>query len=683
VFLELKTHHESWVGLNSNKRRVLILEKDMGRMIDLSGTTGTSEEGYDNDPLWSQELAREIVLGASPQLKGSKLDTAVNLLLECRQVVVMKQLRPCVRTMYSRITFQSIPAGSQVEPPLRLTLDENVTFVDERRGPKGASTSNWRLPDDADLDARGVARLPCAVLEVKVTGEEQDGGDLPPFVKDLLASGVLGDATKFSKCLSATAAFHYDKVSMLPYWAELPLFQSLFQDGSMGSEKENKGWELESSPGNNDPVGAGTSMSLQPGSSQPKKRTVYSRATKIEPKSYFANERTFIQWISAALLLVTVASILIEFDSASADVTSLILFILSLVVILYGLVVYLRRIFLMQTRKAYGYTDLCGPAFLSVAIMGGIGATMFQYFGQHGTSTIVLQQQALKVEPNQCVMLGLGGRSALDYQPSDIVANNAEGLLIIPSMTEITAIPMDAEDSEVRVLAEIAEADIEALTYGEGVLFAMSEANKKSELFALETIEGEENPKLIGRWKTNSVDVESMVYIPTGQKYHKYEGKLIIANEAIDVYSVPSPLYTTTAVTGSMIEPIQSINKKIICRGINENCKSGAMQFFEGHLYILHDNARVIRKWNLDSAQMLAEYPLPWVDDGFEKQWEGMALVRKDASALTLYLSLDTPAQVWSIAITEGTYNVWEIPPCAGSMQGNSSPFIRVFRMTE
>ena len=30
-----------------------------------------------------------------------------------------------------------------------------------------------------------------------------------------------------------------------------------------------------------------------------------------EPKTYFANERTFIQWISAALLLLTVSSIML------------------------------------------------------------------------------------------------------------------------------------------------------------------------------------------------------------------------------------------------------------------------------------------------------------------------------------------------------------------------------------
>jgi uncharacterized membrane protein YidH (DUF202 family) len=39
------------------------------------------------------------------------------------------------------------------------------------------------------------------------------------------------------------------------------------------------------------------------------------KPARVEPKSYFANERTFIQWISAGLLLLTLsAAILILLD---------------------------------------------------------------------------------------------------------------------------------------------------------------------------------------------------------------------------------------------------------------------------------------------------------------------------------------------------------------------------------
>ena len=373
--------------------------------------------------------------------------------------------------------------------------------------------------------------------------------------------------------------------------------------------------------------------------------------------------------------MFTLASILIEFGSESAFIAPLVLFNTSILVNVCGLVVYFRRIFLIQNHKSYGYVDFLGPIFLSTAALFGIGATLFQSFGLYGmANTVPLKQQAIRSEPNQCVMLGLGGRSPLNYQPSDILVDTARGNLVVPSLKEITEISMDAEDTTVRGIAEIAEADIQALIYARGVIFAMSESNKKSELFALKRDQGEDNLRLFGRWMTNSVGVESMVYIPRGNKYGE---KVIIANQGIDVYSLPSPLNTTTDVTGYMIYPTQSINKRLICRGLEENCKIGSMQFFEGLLYILHDNARVIRSWDLKLAQIMAEYTLPWVGGGFKKQRVGMALVRKKSinegdsgngpkSSLILYLSLDTPAMVWCIAINEGIEGRWEFPSCAG-----------------
>lgn len=101
VFLQLKAYQEAWVGPKSYKRKVAILQRDMNQFVKLDGI------------MWSQDLAKEIVLRARPTLTEDKLDTAVNMLLECRQCLITKQLSPCVRTTFSRITFQSLPVGPQ------------------------------------------------------------------------------------------------------------------------------------------------------------------------------------------------------------------------------------------------------------------------------------------------------------------------------------------------------------------------------------------------------------------------------------------------------------------------------------------------------------------------------------------------------------------------------------------
>ena len=118
--------------------------------------------------------------------------------------------------------------------------------------------------------------------------------------------------------------------------------------------------------------------------------------------------------------------------------------------------------------------------------------------------------------------------------------------------------------------------------------------------------------------------------------------------------------------------------------------KVGSMQYFEGLLYMLFDNARVIRGFDLRTGEMAHEISLPVAKIGSGSQWEGMRLQRvgggggggggifqgglrgsdiaPSASQLVLHLALDTPAQVWSIRLDEekardGQRWVW--PDCA------------------
>jgi Vacuolar transporter chaperone len=89
---------------------------------------------------------------------------------------------------------------------------------------------------------------------------------------------------------------------------------------------------------------------------QPTKPIVAPRTpARVEPKSFFANERTFIQWVSAALLLMTAAELFLVASSASAIHTWNFLMSSAVLVALYGLVTYHRRLHLMINSKPYGY----------------------------------------------------------------------------------------------------------------------------------------------------------------------------------------------------------------------------------------------------------------------------------------------------------------------------------------
>jgi VTC domain len=203
VFLELKTHHESWVFENSSKQRVAIQEKDMTHVMSTS-------------KLWTVDFAESLVRSGNPHHDKKSLRDATRLLIQIHELVVEYGLRPCVRTCYHRAAFQSSTSNE-----LRLTIDRDVVMTDERAAPPGA----WCLPNQQAVHDAPTVKVPVAVFEVKLAGAER-----PAFMDRLIGSGIIRDGYKFSKFLTGVATFHSDSdcLAILPYWADDPLFAHMF-----------------------------------------------------------------------------------------------------------------------------------------------------------------------------------------------------------------------------------------------------------------------------------------------------------------------------------------------------------------------------------------------------------------------------------------------------------------------
>jgi len=222
IFLELKTHHECWVDNKSGelvlglicttfgvahayiyipshhhavKERVVLLEKNVASLLDTS-----------SDTPWSSEYAHELVKTASPNDKEDSVKEATALLLEIRALICKYKLKPCVRTKYTRCAFQSASNNN-----LRLTIDRDITVIDETRVVSGGS---WCLEDDSVVPIDAIVKVPYGVFEVKV-----GGGEDPLFIHELEESGAIIKANKFSKFLTGAAIHNKKAVNMLPWWA--------------------------------------------------------------------------------------------------------------------------------------------------------------------------------------------------------------------------------------------------------------------------------------------------------------------------------------------------------------------------------------------------------------------------------------------------------------------------------
>eukprot|EP00529_Nitzschia_sp_RCC80_P005326 CAMPEP_0113503938 /NCGR_PEP_ID=MMETSP0014_2-20120614/34446_1 /TAXON_ID=2857 /ORGANISM="Nitzschia sp." /LENGTH=1025 /DNA_ID=CAMNT_0000399009 /DNA_START=219 /DNA_END=3296 /DNA_ORIENTATION=- /assembly_acc=CAM_ASM_000159 len=732
IFLELKTHHEKWTMDSSLKERVTIREKHMRFFLQPG--------------VWTAVDARPVITSANPKLHGKELDDASNLLVKMHNLVVSKNLRPCVRTVYSRVAFQSSSSNA-----LRLTIDRNIRVIDETTAQDG----QWYC-EGTRSGPKVIKTLPYPVFEVKLAGSE-----MPPAIHQLIHDGVIHDAAKFSKFLSGVSMHHSDKIKTLPYWADHPSFVGLIggpssggsgKDHSSSPKARPKAYRTNSSGAVqsvlsssqtkdsktiDDSVTTDSTESSRGGGNEGRVRLGFvlkirswfrrnntgnsqtiaaKRPPRVEPKSYFANERTFIQWLSASLWLVTIAALLLEKEADGVThltTTGLALSSGALIVATYATTVYFRRIRLMQSGAARGYVDHIAPLLLSLAVIIGVSVLLAEK-----AKTATASASAASPTPNQtqavmpilheedglCFLHPNDGVNRLSYQPSDVAIDKNRNVLLVPSLTHIMAHSKSNGASAVKELVNIPGVDLEGLVIIDGNrIFALSE-KEGSDTFAglLEFVwqEGTDNLVLLRAWQIDSRDRdligEGLAFIENDNGVRSLAIEL---PNAVNLYEVPPPTIPEPDLNpfeegGGLPRPgilvkKDTLNKKLLTDGLVDG-RISAMYGFENQLLALHDNDGVLRTWDIAGGKMIAETNLP-TTAGNQKQWEGIAIERRSnsesfpamsssspsmlrgsvpeslSSDLIVHLAMDTPPQLWSFSVREGE-NRGELvfPSCAG-----------------
>ena len=370
---------------------------------------------------------------AEMKKKGSaeaELDEWETLVREMVQVVQTKQLVPTMRTQCMRTAFQ-IPFDATV----RISLDTNLCMISER-GYDTQGGAKWYRDPEKPLMDNEITRFPHAILEVKI--ELGGATTKPPeWVTELLNSGMLYEVHKFSKFIHGCAALLPEYVRAVPYWVDdASIRDSLIRSGA-GKILVKEDSETGVGPGANEmynhllPFGnvkephldakgrthattslietgptksavvtgdqyyAGANVSdedilnstLQgccedtcagwvfPFCSGYNEETFASTSVqKIEPKIFFANERTFLHWLHAGVTLYTIAAGILAFaaetHSVSAHWYAMALLPIAMGFCMYALHLFLWRAEKIRTRIPGRWDDPRGPLMLGSLLAG-------------------------------------------------------------------------------------------------------------------------------------------------------------------------------------------------------------------------------------------------------------------------------------------------------------------------
>lgn len=98
---------------------------------------------------------------------------------------------------------------------------------------------------------------------------------------------------------------------------------------------------------------------------------------RVEPKVYFATERTFLAWLEISIVLSAIAGGLVNFGNDLAVTASLGFFAVAVMAIVYSIILYLWRVRQIRRKRAVRYDDQFGPTVICIAIAAATGMNFF------------------------------------------------------------------------------------------------------------------------------------------------------------------------------------------------------------------------------------------------------------------------------------------------------------------
>jgi uncharacterized membrane protein YidH (DUF202 family) len=254
--------------------------------------------------------------------------------------------------------------------------------------------------------SKEIFRFPHAILEVKL--QTQAGQEAPSWVERLISGPLVEEVPKFSKYIHGCASLFPSSTTTVPYW-----FQQMDTDirkgpghepgGSAGSLSDSDADKAEASGitiinigpgGDDDDINttsttlntAGETLPLLPRSAprtsmapSPAAPSRLARAphapssgnntgdkrihipVRVEPKVFFANERTFLSWVHFSIFLGGISTALVGFGNRNAKISGYLFAFISILFTLYALYLYQWRAERIRQRDPGPYDDRIGP----------------------------------------------------------------------------------------------------------------------------------------------------------------------------------------------------------------------------------------------------------------------------------------------------------------------------------
>ncbi|KAI7904520.1 VTC domain-containing protein [Cokeromyces recurvatus] len=413
IFVERKTHKAPWREGKSVKDRFRLKEGLVNSFLSSEYTADHLAEDIRHDMKKKQTKLESIIQENHFVASG------------IQKSVKERQLKPTCRVFYNRTAFQ-LPGDQR----LRISLDCNLTFIRE----DGCDSNWKRTDIDIDFPFRSIPekdilRFPYAILETKL--QTHLGQECPAWLDNLIESHLVHEVPRFSKYLHGASILFKDHIPTVPYWLPqcnieirrppitniglsrsmsfkplvnghhrtslLMMYDRELNGYNTTQEKKKKNTSLfntsrfrtisnsllkresNQEETKNEDMNHLSLNLMDPHNDlkEGKKTVLPSRSTngsrlgkRTEPKTFFANERTFISWLQFCALLLSVALGLLNHGDRISRIIGAVFILISSALSFYALGRFQYRSWQLRThRQITRYDDIWGPTVLCIILV--------------------------------------------------------------------------------------------------------------------------------------------------------------------------------------------------------------------------------------------------------------------------------------------------------------------------
>lgn len=297
-------------------------------------------------------------------IKDLNEEDAGEIYTRIQQLIINMRLKPVLRTFYKRCTFEN------KSKTITINLDSHLVMIKESSNMNvyNLPLRSWRRTDFSedwpfrDLPPSEIIRLPFSLLEIS-SAQKID------WLHETLSNSNIKKVDDFEKFLHGTAILH-PETEIMPSW--LCQLEYKLNDKFVVERKSPNDERFIAISGESEISYDNSSVTIGD-------RNVVV-PVRVEPKAFFANERTFLSWVQFAIFLGGIGTAMVGLGNSHAYICGIMFIVVAGIFAAYSLYLFHIRAGKIRTKDPGPYETVIGPAVIvGIFVMVMILSFIFKF----------------------------------------------------------------------------------------------------------------------------------------------------------------------------------------------------------------------------------------------------------------------------------------------------------------